>query len=149
MPFKSSQDWVGGPQEVWIEEGTSKTWEGGCWGSRRREVKKEGRQFKGFVVLIEKLWFGNLAFFCYQARQSGPYSTVQNHSVYILQLAVQTVQMNWICRLGRYLMPLTGQDMCKGWVNYLLCWRILSEMLDRIAFGLLKNQNHVDLSQKI
>ena len=24
--------------------------------------------------------------------------------VYILQLAVQTVQMNWICRLGRYLM---------------------------------------------
>ena len=27
-----------------------------------------------------------------------------NHCVYILQLAVQTVQMNWICRLGRYLM---------------------------------------------
>ena len=30
--------------------------------------------------------------------------TVQKHFVYILQLAVQTVQMNWICRLGRYLM---------------------------------------------
>ena len=32
------------------------------------------------------------------------WSTVQKHFVYILQLAVHTVQMNWISRLGRYLM---------------------------------------------
>ena len=31
-------------------------------------------------------------------------STVQKHFVYILQLAVHTVQRNWISRLGRYLM---------------------------------------------
>ena len=28
----------------------------------------------------------------------------QKHYIYILPLAVETVQMNWICRLGRYLM---------------------------------------------
>ena len=28
--------------------------------------------------------------------------------VYILQLVVQTVQINWICRLGRYLMVSRG-----------------------------------------
>ena len=31
-------------------------------------------------------------------------STVQKHFIYILQLAVHTVQRIWICRLGRYLM---------------------------------------------
>ena len=30
--------------------------------------------------------------------------TVQKHFVYILQLAVHTLQRNWISRLGRYLM---------------------------------------------
>ena len=70
---------------------------------RKLKMGSEGRA-KGFVVVTEKLRFGNLVFFCYQTRQSGPQSTVQNHCVYILQLAVHTVQMNWICRLGRYLM---------------------------------------------
>ena len=50
------------------------------------------------VVVVGKLWFVNLDFFCYQARQSGPKSTVQKHCVYMLQLAIPTVQMNWICR---------------------------------------------------
>ena len=31
-------------------------------------------------------------------------TTVQKHPVYILQIDVHTVQMNWICRLWRYLM---------------------------------------------
>ena len=30
--------------------------------------------------------------------------SVQKHCVYILLLPIQTVHMNWICRLGRYLM---------------------------------------------
>ena len=102
--FTSTQDQVGGPQEGRIEEITSKIGEGECWGSRRWEIKEERRKLEGFVVLIEKLWFRNLAFFCYQARQSGPWSTVQKHCVYILQVAIQNVQMTWICRLGRYLM---------------------------------------------
>ena len=33
----------------------------------------------------------------------GPYYTVQKPFVYILQLAVHTVERNWISRLGRYL----------------------------------------------
>ena len=49
---------------------------------------------------------------CYQARQSGPSSTVQKQSVYILLLCVYTVQWNCICRLGKYLMPsLSGQAL--------------------------------------
>ena len=64
---------LGGPQESRIEEGTSKIWEGECWGSRQCKVNGEGRQLEGFVFFfIEKLWFGNLAFFCYQARKCGP-----------------------------------------------------------------------------
>ena len=63
---------------------------------------------KDLVVFNKSIWSGNLASFCYQTRQIGPWSTVQKPFVYILQLTVHTdtVQMNWICRLGRYL--LTG-----------------------------------------
>ena len=39
--------------------------------------------------------------------------TVQKHFVYILQLAVHTVQRKWISRLGRYLM---------AWIHFCSLW---------------------------
>ena len=63
------------------------------------------RASKGSCCCDRKDVISELSFFCYQTRQSGPWSSVQKHCVYFLQLAVHTEQMNWICGLGRYLMP--------------------------------------------
>ena len=51
-----------------------------------------------------KVVIWEFSFFSYQKRQSGPFSTLQNHRVYILKLVIHTVQLNWICKLGRYIM---------------------------------------------
>ena len=45
--------------------------------------------------------------------------TVQKPYVYILQLVVHTVQLNWISRLGRYLMGLTSRGRFNSSENYL------------------------------
>ena len=46
-------------------------------------------------------------------------SGVQKPYVNILQLAVLTVQRNWISRLGRYLMGLTSRGRFNSSENYL------------------------------
>ena len=43
-----------------------------------------------------------------------PSLLIQKHFVYILQLAVHTVQRNWISRLGRYLMGEADMEFVTG-----------------------------------
>ena len=51
-----------------------------------------------------------------------PSLLIQKHFVYILQLAVHTVQRNWISRLGRYIMGegggVPGQGWSRGWAGW-------------------------------
>ena len=47
------------------------------------------------------------------------YCTVQKHLFYILQLAVHTVQRNWISRLGRYLLACS---LLQASLSLPVCW---------------------------
>ena len=82
-------------------------------------------------------WSENLAFSVTKQDRVGPSLLSRNHFFYILQLAVHTVQRNWISRLGKYLMVLAYVGLCwpilscdgLSWpvlAYSVLCWPIMS-----------------------